>query len=143
MRMILGLIVCTALSACASAPRPSPLAAPPTAAPLQAGPPAIEPVTLADLRGSREVLVFPDIDVPTAVDAVEAYAARCLARPGLRRVSEPDGFSLRTGPGAPFLKVTVASVSRSSALGLAGSGLTPAMKEAIADTVSGRPRCAA
>lgn len=104
-------------------------------------PPAITPVELGELRGT-EALIFPDIDVPTAVLAAEDYAARCFTGRGFRRVSEPHGFSLQDAPGEPFLRVMVASVSKSSALGLDGTGLTPDIKEAIADSVQGKFRCA-
>ena len=133
---MLGLIVCTTLTACATQ-RYEPVTAPPA----QPGPPVIAPLALGELRGT-DALLFPDIDVPTAVAGVTGYVDRCLADRGLRRISDPHGFTLRDGPGDPFLRVTVASVSESSALGLGGTGYTPAMKEAIADTVQGRPRCA-
>lgn len=133
MKMMMGMIVCVTLSACATAPLP-----PVPAAPVQ---PLITPVGLDGLRGSQ-ALIFPDIDVPTTVAAIEGYTARCLADRGLRRIGEPHGFSLLGEAGDPYLRVIVASVSESSALGLGGTGLTDAMKEAIADTVRGRPRCA-
>lgn len=136
MRMIFGMVICATLTACAT-PRYEPVTAPPA----QPGPLAITPVTLGELRGT-DALLFPDIDVPTTIAAVEGYAARCFTGMGLRRVSAPGGFSLVSGPGEPFLNVTVASVSQSSALGLGGTGYTPAIKEAIADTVRGTPRCA-
>jgi len=134
--MMMSFVICATLTACATAPEPRV-----TALPAQPGPPPITPVGLEDLRGT-EALLFPDIDVPTAIAGVEGYAARCLAGQNLRRVSEPDGFALMDGPGEPFLRVVVASVSESSALGLGGTGLTPALKEAVAATVQGRPRCA-
>lgn len=134
--MISAFVVCATLTACAT-PRYDPITDPPT----QPGPPLITPVGMGDLRGT-EVLIFPDIDVPTAIAGVEGYAARCLSGPNLRRISEPHGFSLVDAPGEPYLRVTVASVSESSALGLGGTGLTPVVKEAIAATVRGRPRCA-
>jgi len=137
MKPMMSMIVCVTLSACATAPTPTI-----TATPAQPGPPVITPVGLDGLRGSQ-ALIFPDIGVPTTVAAVEDYAARCFAGGGLRRVSEPSGFALYSGPGEPYLRIVVASVSESSALGLGGTGLTDAMKEAIADTVRGRPRCAA
>ena len=136
MKMMMGMIVCVTLSACATAPLP-----PVTATPGQPGPPLIVPVGLDGLRGS-DALIFPDISVQTTVAAVEDYAARCLTSRDRRRISEPNGFSLVGGSGEPYLRVIVVSVSESSALGLGGTGLTPAMKEAIADTVQGRPRCA-
>ena len=137
MRMTMfGMIVCTTLTACAT-PRYDPITDPPT----QVGPPVVTPLALGELEGS-DALIFPDIDVATAITRVSSFADRCLASRDLRRIAEPHGFSLRSGPGDPFLRVTVASVSQSSALGLDGSGYTPVMKEAIADTVRGRPRCA-
>jgi|GEM_PF-4786248 len=136
MRAGIALLACIALSACATA-RLEPV----TATPAQPGPPAITPVTLADLRGSTEVLIFPDIDVPTTVARVEEYVARCLAAD--RRVSEPNGLSIYRAGAEPYLGVTVATISRSSALGIRGSGVTPDLKEALAATVQGRPRCAA
>lgn len=139
MKMMMGMIVCVTLSACATAPLP-----PVPAAPVQPAPPPVAPVIPVGLDGLRgsQALIFPDIDVPTTVAAIEGYTARCLADRGLRRIGEPHGFSLLGEAGAPYLRVIVASVSESSALGLGGTGLTDAMKEAIADTVRGRPRCA-
>jgi len=137
MKMVFGFVICATLTACAT-PQYAPVTAPP---PVRPQPSTITPVALGELRGA-DALVFPDIDVPTAIAAVEGYAARCFAEPGLRRISDPHGFSILNAAGEPFLQITVASVSQSSALGLGGTGYTPAMKEAIADTVRGTPRCA-
>ncbi len=138
MRMVFAMVICASLAACAT-PRIEPVATPP----VQVEPPSsITPVALGELRGT-DALVFPGVDVPTAIAAIEGYASRCFTGQGLRRISDPNGFSLVSGPGVPFLNVTVARVSQSSALGLGGEGYTPAMKEAIADTVRGNPRCAA
>ena len=134
--MMIAMVVCVTLSACASAPQ-----GPVTTLPVQPQSAAITPVELGGLEGS-DALLFPDVDVPTAIAGVEGYAARCLAPQGFQRVGEPHGFSLFGGDPEPYLRVTVASVSESSALGLGGSGLTPDLKEAIAATVQGRPRCA-
>lgn len=136
MRMVFGLVICATLTACAT-PRLDPVTAPP----VEPLPSTIIPVALGELRGA-DALVFPDVDVPTAIAAIEGYAARCFTGQGLSRVSDPHGFSLVDGSGEPFLNITVASVSQSSALGLGGSGYTPAIKEAIADSVRGNPRCA-
>ncbi len=106
---------------------------------LEPGPAKITPVALGELQGS-EALIFPDVDVPTAVAGAESYAAQCLK--SYRRISEPHGFSLRKSAGEPYLRVMVASVSESSALGIGGTGVTPALKEAIAGSVQGRLRCA-
>ncbi len=134
--MMIALVVCATLTACATAPQPTRTVPP--------APPSIAftPVALGDLEG-REGLIFPDITVQTAYAGVEGYVAQCLGGRGLTRQAEPHGFSLIDPAGsAPFLRVVIATVSASSALGLDGTGLTPAMKEAIADTVQGRPRCA-
>jgi hypothetical protein len=133
MRALL-LIAAAVLSACASK-GVEPISAPR----VQADPAQITPVALGELRGS-EALIFPDVDVPTAIAGAERYAAQCLR--GYRRVSEPHGFALSDGAGQPYLQVMVASVSKSSALGLGGTGVTPDLKEAIAESVQGRLRCA-
>ena len=135
--MVFAFVICATLTACAT-PRPDPVTALPASPPV---PSAITPVALSDLRGA-DVLVFPDIDVPTAIAAIEGYVARCHAAPGMKRTNDPHGLSLITGSGVSFLMITVASVSQSSALGLGGTGYTPAIKEAIADSVRGNPRCA-
>jgi len=143
--MMIPMVVCVTLSACATVPQdPVTTTVPLATVPVQPAPTAparITPVALGELRGS-EGLVFPDIDVPSAIAGVEGYAADCLAGRGLSRMDEPHGFALMDGGSEPFLRVTVATVSQSSALGLGGTGLTPAMKEAIAATVQGRPYCA-
>ena len=109
--------------------------------PVAIASPSIVPVALTELRG-REALVFPDVAVSTAIAGVERYARDCFGGKALTREDDPHGFTLRDASAMPFLRVMVAEVSKSSALGLDGTGLTPDTKEAIADTVQGRPRCA-
>ncbi len=137
MRMVFGLVICATLTACAT-----PRADRAVMDPIGTDTSGIVPVTLRDLRGADDVLIFPDVPVPATIDAMNAFVARCF--PEARRVDERSGLSLYRGLGlSPFLTARVATVSRSSALGVGGSGLTDDVKEALAATVRGRPRCAA
>lgn len=129
MRAVSALVLCLSLAACAT-PR----------IPADGGSASVTPVSLRDLRGVDDVLIFPEIDVPAAFAGAERYVATCL--PTARRENDRSGFSIYRGGRAPYLTVKVASVSESSALGIGGVGLTPDLKEALAATVQGRPRCA-
>ncbi len=127
----LVLVAALSVSACAAGAGVEPV----STVPAQ----SITPVALGELQGT-EALIFPDVDVSMAIAGAERYAAQC--HPGFRRIGEPHGFALRDTSPEPFLRVMVASVSKSSALGLGGSGVTPDLKEAVADSVQGRLRCA-
>lgn len=98
------------------------------------------PVTLDDFKAG-EVLVLPDAPPDGVFDNLGAHLLACPPGSGdLGRVG--SGYRVTDAAGREILLVRIAQVSRSSAVNLTGSALTPALKERLADAALGRSSCA-
>ena len=105
-------------------------------------PPVLEPVSLAELRG-QEVLLFPDIAPEVATRRLAAHLGRCRTDLGARLVYDRSGMRIVGPAGGTRLSLTLAQVSRSSAVAASGPDFGAAVKEELADAVRGRSACAA
>lgn len=126
------------LAGCAS-PKP----AEPVYLPGEAPVPAVTPLALKDLRGAKDVLIFPDIAPEITATRVGDHLKKCYTGDSSRVVYDPNGMRVVGAGNETRLSLKLAQVSKSSALSVDGPDYSPVVKEELATAVQGRSRCAA